>query len=533
MEHRGSISWSKEEVGLTLSKVTSYILLVNGTMSWTTKCIKGMHNPFAAAFFLYLDWMLRGVGQIFFCNNCITGLLVLLAIALQTEFSSCIACWPCSCNSDSVREASWIRGTAVASFHSIEEHVGYSIQIIMVVIFLSVLSTIAFAAMSRVLLAYDTPPMTLPFDFLVCIVLLASTTMANVDFGTIVPVSLPEYEVTSGSLLGSLLAIAAGINAEEVHLGLYGYCPALTFIATEMFFVPSVLYIRSPFLDCQFLHAYHTRLCKLGSHILAIIGVLGTTILQAAITAQMGIFGLPVNSLPFSIMLISIVLIQGDTQLVISVPLESITTPEDHIRRVRVLKKGFAMFLDVIHENIDRKKSLLRRKSIRPSRNSSETHIFSREDFESYLSEIGFTDAAGLAVAKEVLLLFDFDRNGSFELDEFKAFCEGSVELGKVHELLKNFFDFVDNNGDGAIQFEELDQALDYLGEPGLTEEERKIIARVSKSPDEFQIEDMVIFVSAETMKKVLRDFLNSGSATMPSMTRHMSIATGDDEDTP
>ena len=104
--------------------------------------------------------------------------------------------------------------------------------------------------------------------------------------------------------------------------------------------------------------------------------------------------------------------------------------------------------------------------------------------------------------------MFDFDKSGTCELDEWKAFCRGSIELAEVQELLANFFMFVDINQDGFIQFDELDKALNELSEPPLTTEEKNALTKISHDPYKFSVHDMVIFSSAEILKKVVKDFL-------------------------
>ena len=108
---------------------------------------------------------------------------------------------------------------------------------------------------------------------------------------------------------------------------------------------------------------------------------------------------------------------------------------------------------------------------------------------------------------KSAFLLFDLEERGDghIELDEWKAFCRGSVELGNVQQLLSDFFNFVSVNGDEFIHFNELNEALNYLGKPSLSKNEQKIISRISLSPDEFNAEEMIIFVSAEMLKKIVQ----------------------------
>ena len=76
-------------------------------------------------------------------------------------------------------------GIGLASFHSLEVHGGYTPVIIACVMIASILSVIIFSSLSKVLLAYEISPMTLPFDIVVSLILLASNSMANVEFGAV------------------------------------------------------------------------------------------------------------------------------------------------------------------------------------------------------------------------------------------------------------------------------------------------------------------------------------------------------------
>ena len=80
--------------------------------------------------------------------------------------------------------------------------------------------------------------------------------------------------------------------------------------------------------------------------------------------------------------------------------------------------------------------------------------------------------------------------------------------------MLYDFFSFVDTDDDGYVEFDELNDALIYLGKPGLRTEEQKIISRISQSPEEFSVDDLVVFVSAEMLKKFVEHEIEHGSTS-------------------
>ena len=84
-------------------------------------------------------------------------------------------------------------GLALPALNSLQEHTGYSYGVTAAVIVQSMMSIIVFVALSKVLLPYNCPPMTLPFDILCSMLLLASFGMANMDFD--VHPTLPEHNM--------------------------------------------------------------------------------------------------------------------------------------------------------------------------------------------------------------------------------------------------------------------------------------------------------------------------------------------------
>ena len=68
-----------------VSTASSYLNMINGTMPWVSSFIGDIQNTHVSTMFSHLDWILRGFGQIFYCNSTLSGLLVLIAISIESS----------------------------------------------------------------------------------------------------------------------------------------------------------------------------------------------------------------------------------------------------------------------------------------------------------------------------------------------------------------------------------------------------------------------------------------------------------------
>lgn len=104
----------------------------------------------------------------------------------------------------------------------------------------------------------------------------------------------------------------------------------------------------------------------------------------------------------------------------------------------------------------------------------------------------------------------DIDKSNSIERKEWVVFCLVSLELMAVRKKISKFFDFVDLDGNEFIDFDELDTALDYLGEPTLTEEDRDTLLSVITVEDEeegIDIVEMINYVTVAKVKAMMNDW--------------------------
>jgi len=266
---------------------------------------------------------------------------------------------------------SYLVGLALSTFGSSSKHGGYSVAVAIATVVFSCFSSVVFVVFGKILVPCKTPPLTLPFNTVVLTYLLATANMARVMTDSVRPPALPDYSdatqldteisITAemffsgvlrgvgqvfladsmvasalvlvgiaacsrlsalsallGSLIGASVAVGTGVPGTSVAAGLYGFNPSLSFTAMLMFYSPSV-----------------------GSLALGIMAAAVTVVGQQALETLFEPFGLPVMTLPFCVITLPFIILQGTTSMVIAVPLQTMTVPEDHLKKVNSLEDGF------------------------------------------------------------------------------------------------------------------------------------------------------------------------------------------------
>jgi len=390
---------------------------INGTMPYLTLYLTKLQLP--APFvnvILFTEASFRGIAQVYFQNNPLSGLFILAGIFVQSTRvavhgiisivagnlagmlmgfdKSFLSCGLFGYNS-------FLVGLALATFYSPEKHEGYYWPVVVGTIIFAYFSSVLFVMLGKILSPYKTPPFTLPFNISTLLFLLAMGGMNNVDMAPIRPPELPSYEsepVASltataffagsirgvgqvylandivagvlvlvgimlssrisalaaflGSAIGAGVAALVGCNRDAIEGGMYGFNPSLTLTAMLMFYVPSI-----------------------GSISIGIIASIITVFIQLALATSLEPCGLPFMTLPFSLATLAFIVIQGTTSNVISVPLSSMTTPEDHLARVSRLSNGFEFLFDAIrsssYKGNDRRKNWLPQYKSGPKRMST------------------------------------------------------------------------------------------------------------------------------------------------------------------
>ena len=286
---------------------------------------------------------------------------------------------------------SFLVGLALSTFYGPDT---YYWAVIVGSIIMALFSSVLFVMLGKILAPYKTPPFTLPFNIATISFLLAMGNMNNVDMMPVRTPELPSYEVQElsgitarmffagairgvgqvflannivagclvlagivvcsrisalaaflGSVIGTGTAVLMGSPSSAIENGMYGFNSSLTLTAMLMFYAPS---LGSTIIGAcgdfgaelskwALSHKFHS--------IIGIVAAVITVFIQMALATSLEPSGLPFMTLPFCLAALSFVVIQGTLNTVISVPLSSMTTPEDHLKRIRKLSAGF----DLLH----------------------------------------------------------------------------------------------------------------------------------------------------------------------------------------
>lgn len=333
----------------------------------------------------FIDSCLRGVGQVVFMNNPITGLAILVALFVASPWLgsagtiglvvSTVTAALLGFERGAIRAGLYgfngvLVGAALATFLTGP----YDPAVIGYIVALSALSTILMAALSQAMsTAWGVPPLTLAFNVSTLLFLSAALNLKNGHLG---PSIGPHVPVVAGtSVLTGLRATATSasvVDAPSLFNAIFRGIGQLFFADNPW----SGLIMIAGILVCSRIAGvvaligaivgmlvglvtgasgvaiYHglwgynsfAAAVAIGgvfyvltwrSALLAVGCAIWTALLFGAIGALLTPWGLPALTLPFCAGTLAFVLIKGTTPRFISVPLAEITTPEEHLERRR------------------------------------------------------------------------------------------------------------------------------------------------------------------------------------------------------
>jgi urea transporter len=367
--------------------IISFLRSINGTMPWLQPYIE-KHLPYSSVF-LFVEICLRGIAQVYFQNNPLSGLFILAGLFVQSTrvamhglmalIGGNLFAFAFGFDKGLIRSGLFgynavLVGLALATFDSSTRDAAYYIPTVIASVVFASFSSVLFVMMGKLLVPYKSPPLTFPFNLATLMFLLATPEMGRVDFDSVTEPALPDYNgaVTGdisggdffkgvmrgigqvyladnvwsgllmwvgiavcsrigafaaiiGSATGAATALATGASGAAVASGLYGYNSSLTFTAMLMFYAPNR-----------------------GAMIMGLISGVMTVVAQQALENLLRPFGLAVMTLPFSATALAFIILQGTTTLVVAVPLASMTIPEDHLKRIKTLTDGFNLLKEAI-----------------------------------------------------------------------------------------------------------------------------------------------------------------------------------------
>lgn len=257
---------------------------------------------------------------------------------------------------------------------------------------------------------------------------------------------------------------------------------------------------------------------------MALLNGVMTVSVQQALVTLFAPYGLPVMTLPFCLATLPFLLIQGTTSRVIAVPLASMTVPEDHMKRVKVLKEGFNIFEDAMnHEEslekasvwtketkmlqIDQKDSIDARflfHTLADPETKNKESTLSFETLTRALEAAGLYEDDSFQFLSEAWALCSDDESKSMDKDQFIQYTHLLHNLEALHETLREFFNFVDSEGNGIIDLDEFDAARECLGQSNLDKKERDSIMNIVGINDpmsEFSSSQLIAFVLLAKLK--------------------------------
>jgi urea transporter len=351
---------------------------IDGTMpEWQARVEA---NPLAD----FVDYCLRGVGQVVFMNNPITGLLIMIGIFVASAWlgvaavigllTSTLVGILIGVNRDLIRAGLFgfngiLVGAGLGLFLA-PEWDGLAIVWIIVV---SGLSSILMATLATVFQTWNVPPFTLPFNFATLIFLVAGLQLANAQLGPLVgPAEVQSLgdnvetalrsvegaasandiegwanaiirgigqlffanDVAAGILIIAGIAVASRIAAVFALIGsAVGMLTGLALGASGIA-VWNGLWGFNSFDACLAIGGVFYVL-SVRSAILAVACAVFTAMLFGALAALFTPWGLPALTLPFCFGTLAFTIMKYASDELVPVEPADITTPEGNLRRFR------------------------------------------------------------------------------------------------------------------------------------------------------------------------------------------------------
>ncbi|XP_033033752.1 urea transporter 1 isoform X3 [Trachypithecus francoisi] len=291
----------------------------------------------------FIDWILRGISQVVFVNNPISGILILVGLLFQNPW------WALT---------GWL-GTVVSTLMALllsQDRGDYFWWLLLPVCAMSMTCPIFSSALNSMLSKWDLPVFTLPFNMALSMYLSATghynpffpsklvtpvTTAPNISWSDLsalellksIPVGVGQIYgcdnpwtggIFLGAILlssplmclhaavGSLLGIAAGLSLsapfEDIYFGLWGFNSSLACIAMGGMFMA---------LTWQ-------------THLLALGCALFTAYLGVGMANVMARIGLPACTWPFCLATLLFLMMTTKNSSIYKMPLSKVTYPEEN-----------------------------------------------------------------------------------------------------------------------------------------------------------------------------------------------------------
>ena len=470
--------------------------------------------------FDFINYNLRGIGQVIFVNNPLSGLLILLALFIQSPWvglmsllgviSSTVAAIALKLDKDTIRNGIFgyngiLVGAALATFGA-GGNGDWNLAWAVAVIIFSALTT----AMMKSFgvwwaTTFKSPPLTLPFNILTLLFLGLVTlipqplfklgsasapatpiealeiprllTSLPVDFGQVfladkliagvlillaVAICTPLGAIVGllGGILGVVAGIILGIIPDTLYAGLWGYNSVLAAMAISgIFYAPN---LRSFLVGGA--SAFVSALA------IPVLGLLAKPLV------------LPVLTLPFCVVTIAcFVILQRSLSSLVPVALHAVTSPEEHRQRYLIAKEVISNFRRQLETAIEGNSSNILFYQASEATKGDLRYVFDAIDTDRS-RELSTKELANYLMTadshtseEELNYLFksmDRDGSGTIDFEEFGELMLRHQRLMARYEEFTTYFLPIDADKDNAIDIQEMNTAMSSVNEPPLTREE-------------------------------------------------------------
>lgn len=474
----------------------------------------------------FLNYNLRGIGQVIFVNNPLSGLLILIALFIQSPWvgvmsvvglvASTVSAILLNLNRDSLRNGIFgyngiLVGAALATFGASGNGNWNPLWLMGAIIF-STLTTLLIKTVG-VWFASNLkfPPLTLPFIAATLLFLVIAVWMPQPVYtlgttptpppmlepinwsqvATSVPIGFGQVFLMDkfvagvlvlaavawctpigaavgllGGVSGTLAALIVGIRPDTISAGLCSYNAILTAMAISgVFFAPN---LRS-LLAGIFMAFFSTILGGILSHIFTLVN-------------------LPILTLPFCLVTIGgFRFLQQTLPSLVPVPLHAIASPEEHCQRYLVAKDILSTFRRQMKGAMAGTPHLYLFESASASTKGNIEYLFNAidTDFSNTLSANELAEhlrqvKRGIS-QQELDYLFrclDIDGSGEIDLAEFGELLLRQQRLMSNYQYFITYFIPIDANQDDVISIDEMNLAFASVGESPLSVKEVNFLYR-------------------------------------------------------
>ncbi len=469
----------------------------------------------------FVNYNLRGIGQVIFVNNPVSGLLILVALFLQSPWvafmgllgvvASTITAILFKLDRDSIRNGIFgynglLVGAALGTFGLSGNGAGNPLWAIAVFCIAALTTVMMKVAGVWFVTLVKSPLLTLPFNIATLIFLIfikiipqpwfdlgkaatAATTpsvgLDSISLMTALPIGFGQVFLADQliaslliffavfictpigaavGLLGSALGVVAGlilqVPLEPIYAGLWGYNAVLGAMAIGgIFYAPN----RRGIL----MGSACGLLCTFTGMFLGLI---------------FKPLGLPIMTFPFCIVTIGFfVILRRSLPSLVPVSLHTVTSPEEHQQRFLIAKEIISNFRHQLSAAMQGKKYNMLFEQSDTSIKGDLRYIFNAIDIDRG-GELCFQELADhLQQTKkplsenELIYLFksiDSDGNGVIE---FAEFCELILRYRRLMSKYSEFVTYflpIDTDEDDIISIDEMDVAMASVGESHLSHDE-------------------------------------------------------------